>query len=35
MRKYYYLTEAGEKSLEQFNSMWEKIKKNVDGVLGV
>jgi len=33
MRKYYYLTEEGNKELVDFISSWNKIKKNIDDVL--
>ncbi|WP_102399611.1 PadR family transcriptional regulator [Haloimpatiens massiliensis] len=33
MRKYYYLTEDGEKNLQDFILSWKEIKKNVDTVL--
>ncbi|MFD2639519.1 PadR family transcriptional regulator [Piscibacillus salipiscarius] len=32
-RKYYYLTEDGQKSLEEFRHNWEWIKKPVDHIL--
>ncbi|MBU3179699.1 PadR family transcriptional regulator [Clostridium psychrophilum] len=33
MRKYYYLTEEGDRELEYFIESWDKIKNNVDDVL--
>ena len=34
MRKYYFITEEGKRELENFISSWNKIKKNIENVLG-
>ncbi|WP_204524456.1 helix-turn-helix transcriptional regulator [Clostridium haemolyticum] len=33
MRKYYYITEEGNKKLKDFIVLWSEIKKNIDNVL--
>lgn len=33
MRKYYYITEEGNKELKDFIVLWSEIKKNIDNVL--
>lgn len=32
-RKYYFLTETGEEFLNEFQSVWEDVKKSVDRVM--
>lgn len=34
MRKYYFITEEGKRELENFISSWNKIKINIENVLG-
>ncbi|KEH89272.1 PadR family transcriptional regulator [Clostridium novyi A str. 4540] len=33
MRKYYYITQEGEKELSDFIDLWSDIKKNIDRIL--
>lgn len=33
MRKYYFITEEGERELKEFISSWNKIKENIESVL--